>query len=56
MKGRIAKAAPTNREELKAILKAEWDKISQAEIDNFVNSMPNRLKACLKSQGGHTDY
>lgn len=56
MKDKVSKVAPATKDELVGILKAEWDKISQAEIDNFVNSMPNRIQACLEAKGGHTRY
>jgi uncharacterized protein YaaW (UPF0174 family) len=37
-------------------LKKEWDKISQEETANLVNSMSRRLQAITDAKGLHTKY
>jgi predicted transcriptional regulator len=38
-----------------AVLKA-WDDIPMSKVNALVSSMPSRLKAAIKEEGGHTDY
>jgi transposase len=45
-----------SREELKSVLKEEWEKISVEELKNLVESMPNRVYEVIKAQGGTTKY
>lgn len=44
------------RQLLESKLHEEWLKIDAATCVNLVFSMPKRIKAVLKSKGGHTNY
>ena len=37
-------------------LEEEWDKISPEVCQNLIESMPRRIKAIIKANGGHTKY
>jgi len=34
----------------------EWNKISPEEFRTLIESMPRRVKAVIKANGGHTKY
>lgn len=42
--------------QLASALKEEWQRISQTELTNLINSMPRRISAVLKAKGGPTKY
>ena len=42
--------------QLKDAIEHEWSKITQAQLENLVNSMKNRLVEVLKNKGGITSY
>lgn len=44
---------PTSKEELKQAILEAWDRISQQDIDACIKSMPNRIKAVIKANGGN---
>lgn len=47
---------PKTRAELIQQTQEEWDKIAQDAVNNLVDSMPHRVKACIKNRGGSTKY
>ncbi len=38
------------------VIQEEWDDLDDAIIVNCINSMPNRVKACINAKGAHTKY
>jgi transposase len=38
------------------VIREEWDDLDNSVIVNCINSMPNRIKACIEAEGGHTKY
>ncbi len=38
------------------VIQEEWDDLDDAVIVNCINSMPNRIKACIDAEGAHTKY
>lgn len=47
---------PCNQEEMWAALQEEWDNFPQDKLDKLYESMPHRVAALVKAQGGHTKY
>lgn len=47
---------PNTLQQLRGALKEEWDAIPQAYVRKLVRSMPDRVKAVLKSKGSHTRF
>ena len=47
---------PTTRAELIAQTQEEWNAIPLEAINNLVDSMPHRVKACIKNHGRSTKY
>jgi hypothetical protein len=47
---------PTPIQELRDALAAEWDKITYEKILALVDSMPARVKAVVKANGGPPKY
>ena len=47
---------PNGMIELWEHIEAEWNKISKEECLRLIDSMPNRIRAVLKSKGRWTDY
>ena len=45
---------PHSAEELFKAAQEEQEKIPQAVLDRWVDNFSDRLKACLKAEGGHT--
>lgn len=37
-------------------IRQEWDDIDNAVLLRCINSMPNRIQACIDAEGGHTKY
>jgi hypothetical protein len=56
IKQRIKQRKPTTVEELKQFITEEWDRITQEEINELVDSMPNRVKECVKRRGLQTPF
>ena len=52
----LQKTRITSLEQLKAELHALWLKIPEKLVQNLVESMPRRARACYKARGGHTKY
>jgi len=47
---------PSNKAELKVVLQAIWDSLSQESIDKAVLGFRKRLQACVKADGGHFEH
>lgn len=48
---RVSKRNPSNLNELKSFLRQEWGNMPQVMAENLVNSLPRRIKACIKAKG-----
>jgi transposase len=53
---RKRKVQPRNRKELIDVLQEEWRKIDMDKVRNLILSMPRRLEAVIKANGGTTGY
>lgn len=47
---------PTNKEELFNVVKHEWEALPVNLLKKLVHSMPRRITAVIKANGGHTKY
>ena len=47
---------PASLSELKLIIKEEWERISQKELEDLIKSMPKRLEELRKAKGGQTKF
>ncbi|KAK4509139.1 uncharacterized protein ATC70_007489 [Mucor velutinosus] len=47
---------PSTKEELERRINIEWYKITEKECQKYIDSMPARIKALIKSKGGSTHY
>lgn len=47
---------PVTVPELKEAIFEEWDKLTPEDIGGLTESMPERLEALRKAEGGHTEY
>lgn len=47
---------PTTLEELRIAVVQEWDNLYQPDLDNLVDSMPRRVRACRLARGGVSRY
>ena len=47
---------PTTKDELEHRITTEWYKISKEECLKYIDSMPERIKAVIKSKGGPTRW
>lgn len=56
LKVKVAKRCPETLNELKTILKEEWENISLETLHNLVNSMPNRLEELKAKKGAKINY
>ena len=53
---KCAKRACKNEEQLFKELESEWKKLTPKELTNLVDSMPNRIAACIAVKGHSTKY
>ncbi len=53
---RIMDVQPTNLQQLRDAIMSIWIKISEEYFQHLVESMPQRIKAVLKANGGPTRY
>lgn len=53
---RARKDIPTKLEDLKIAVREAWDSITIEEVNQLVDSMPERVKAVIASRGGHTRF
>ncbi|KAK4520233.1 uncharacterized protein ATC70_008365 [Mucor velutinosus] len=47
---------PSTKEELEWRINIQWYKITEKECQKYIDSMPARIKAVIKSKGGSTHY
>ncbi|KAK4515261.1 uncharacterized protein ATC70_002871 [Mucor velutinosus] len=47
---------PSTKEELERRINIQWYKITEKECQKYIDSMPARIKAVIKSKGGSTHY
>lgn len=47
---------PKNKAELWERIDTEWNKFTQADIEPYYRSMPNRIKEVIKAKGGYTKH
>lgn len=47
---------PGNTEQLIQAALEEWANVPQEDINNLIDSMPRRIRACIDARGGNTDY
>ncbi|SPO27489.1 related to transposase [Ustilago trichophora] len=48
--------SPKGQQELAERVAQEWDKITVAECQRLIESMPQRLQAVIRAKGGHTKH
>ena len=53
---RKRKPLPKSKEELIAVIREEWRKITIETIHHLILGLPNRVKAVIKAKGSHTKY
>lgn len=46
----------TTKQELEERINQEWYKITKEECRKYIDSMPARIEAVIKSKGGSTHY
>lgn len=56
LQSRVEKTWCRNLEVLKKKIRNEWNKIEKSTLENLVNSIPRRMKACIRAKGGPTKY
>lgn len=56
LKRNVAKYSCTTKQCLKTKIFEEWNKITPEQCYNLVSSMPRRIRAVIKAQGGATKY
>lgn len=56
LKRKVVERKVSNIHQLRDVVMEEWKRIPVATCEALVNSMPKRVKAVLKNNGGHTKY
>jgi hypothetical protein len=56
MKRRISEVGAQTIDELRIIINAVWDSVTADEVAALINSMPTRLLATARAQGGRNGY
>lgn len=56
LKRKVAKARPTNINQLWVKIQAAWQQILPEEITRLIQSMPHRMKTAISAKGGSTRY
>ena len=56
LKKRIARMKRTSLDDWRKRIHEEWEKLSHELLQNLVNSMENRIAACIAAKGGYTKY
>ena len=56
LKRKVSKKRPRSLKELKSLIMEVWQTISGSEIEHLYNSMPKRIDAVIKANGGATKY
>ena len=45
-----------NQKELLIAIQEEWERIDMKDFNKMIQGMPDRIKACIKADGGHTKW
>lgn len=56
LKQMVERRAPKSKEQLKTVIKEEWQKLDQAVIKKTIESMPKRVDQVIKNRGKKCDY
>ena len=56
LKRRIEQHRPRTREEVKAAVQIEWNRLTREDVKKCVQSMPERCRAVIDAEGGHTRW
>ena len=56
LKHRVQRRFPKSKDELRAIIQEEWDKITVQDIRKYCINMNDRCWAVIKAKGGPTPY
>lgn len=56
LKGRIGKHFPKTKEEVKAAIEIEWNRLKKEDVFACVQSMSERCQAVINAEGGHTKW
>ncbi|KAF2195764.1 hypothetical protein K469DRAFT_699386, partial [Zopfia rhizophila CBS 207.26] len=54
LKARIGRRFPKTDAEVRQYLLEEWDKLDLDDFRKYVESMPDRCRAVIAANGGHT--
>ena len=52
----IAQKKKVSKNNFISIIREEWEGIDKKVIVNSINSMQNRVQACIDAEGAHTKY
>ena len=56
LKYRVGKRFPKTDEEVRQYVREEWDKLELQDFHKYIASMPERCKAVIAVNGGHTKW
>ena len=56
IKKMVAQKKKISNETFINVIREEWDNLDNSIIINCINSMQNRIQACIDANGGHTKY
>ena len=56
LKRKVEECKVSNIHQLHHVVISKWKRIPVAKCESLVNSLPNRVKAVLKNNGGRTKY
>lgn len=56
VKDMVAKKKKISQDVFLAIIRREWDDIDNVVLLQCIDSMKDRIKACIDAEGGHTEY
>jgi transposase len=56
IKGMVAEKKKISQELFLGVIREEWDAFENDVIVNCIDSMQNRIEACIEAEGGHTKY
>lgn len=56
LKDKVFKRRPRNLDEMEKYIHEEWDQLSPGHALNLVNSMPERMRACIAANGDSINY
>ena len=51
LKRRVSERGPWGVEQLKSVLREEWDRLPQSTVNNYVVNFDKKLTACAKAKG-----